>query len=75
MKVVNNDGIVIEVTEKAFEVLYKDRGFKETNKDEKETTKTAKKTTRKRTSTTSKKKTTKTDSPTEKKVNEDDRNK
>ncbi|WP_339227836.1 hypothetical protein NSQ77_19980 [Oceanobacillus sp. FSL K6-2867] len=60
MKVVNNDGKVIEVTEKAFEVLYKDRGFK--------------KATKKKTSPTSKKESTKTDSPTEKKVNENDRN-
>jgi hypothetical protein len=42
MKVTNNAGEIIEVTKTAFEILYKDRGFKPVDK-EKETSSTSKK--------------------------------
>jgi hypothetical protein len=47
MKLVNDEGVIIESTERAYEVVYKNRGFKpytpEIKKDEKKTSSASKK--------------------------------
>lgn len=77
MKVVNNDNQIINVTEKAFEILYKDRGFKkvesvdENKKEDEGKAVKSEKSTKKSTAKKSKS-TTKKSSSSKKKVKSDD---